>query len=394
MKFPYKTVIITGLVIALLLGAYNIYVYFFTGVKTQIALYGSVETGVSAEGYIVRDEHILVNEDGRFLSSIVSDGERVSAGTAVAALYSTEVDSAVQAELAELSERILNLERMNSLGKSVQADGVGAESAVKENVESIMKYAHYGNGTELRKVSLLLEEAVDEKIASSDEKSIDVMGQLKGRKQELEQGISGSKNDIYTDVSGLYFSHTDGFEGLINYENSHKLMPQDIKELDKASVQVSDGATAKVVKSFDWGLAALIDSEDLTVVKKGDVVKIRFKEFNDKSYSATVDYISPEQDGKCVVLLNSDEYCEYVYYNRRVNADIIFSRSEGLKFSKDAIRVVDSQTGVYILTESVARFRPVEVLANDGTDVVVREDNSNSSNLLLYDEVVVKGVIK
>ena len=65
MKFPYKTVIAAGLAIAVLLGVYNIYVYFFTSIKTQVALYGSIETGVSARGYIIRDEHILVNEDGR-----------------------------------------------------------------------------------------------------------------------------------------------------------------------------------------------------------------------------------------------------------------------------------------------------------------------------------------
>ena len=147
MKFPYKSVIITGLIIALILGAYNIYVYFFTGVKTQIALYGSIESGVSASGYIIRDEHILVNEDGRFLTSIISDGERVSAGSAVASLYSAELDSAVQTELVQINERIHNLERMKSLGRSMNTQGAGAENTVKDNIADIMKYSHYGNGT-------------------------------------------------------------------------------------------------------------------------------------------------------------------------------------------------------------------------------------------------------
>lgn len=391
MKFPYKTVIAAGVIIAVILGVYNIYVYFFTGVKTQVVLYGSIETGVSAKGYIVRDEHILVNESGRYLASIASDGDRVSAGTAVAALYSAELDSAVQTELAELNERILNLERVSSLGESVQLDEIGAENAVKENISNIMKYAHYGDGVQLNEVSLLLEEAVDEKIASSAEKSVDVLGRLKARKAELEQSISGEKSDIYTNAAGLYFSHTDGFESLISAEKAHELTPQDIKELDKASVSEKGGASAKIVKSFEWSLAAAVDSKDLSVVKEGDPVKIRFNEFSDESYSAVIEHISGEQEGKRAIVMRSDDYCEYVYYNRRVNADIVFNKSEGLKFSKDAIRVVDSQTGVYILSGSEAKFRAVEVLANDGTDVVVREDNSNASNLLLYDEVVVRG---
>ena len=76
----------------------------------------------------------------------------------------------------------------------------------------------------------------------------------------------------------------------------------------------------------------------------------------------------------------------------RTGAMTIVSGSfKGLKVPRKALRVVDNTTGVYILSGMELKFIPVNVLYNDGEQIICVLENKTSGVLKLYDEVVVKG---
>ena len=63
----------------------------------------------------------------------------------------------------------------------------------------------------------------------------------------------------------------------------------------------------------------------------------------------------------------------------------------GLKVDKRALRVVDSQTGVYVISGITLDFVTVKVLYSNDDYMICEQTQSNDKVLRLYDEVVVKG---
>ena len=68
----------------------------------------------------------------------------------------------------------------------------------------------------------------------------------------------------------------------------------------------------------------------------------------------------------------------------------MLSSYSGLKVFKDAVKVENDKTGVYIVqNDGTAKFKEAEVLASDEGYAVVKEDNQKENALLLYDEVLI-----
>ena len=392
-KFPYKLVISIGIGIAVILGIYNLYILVNPKIRTQIATTGTIEEYISADGFVIRDEQILVQDTGLVVDSLVADGERVAKDSQVAVLYHSSIGPAVQANLKSINERILSLERLKEQNEDVaSADAGRIESLTKAKVLELMRYSHFGQGISLSDVKSQLEEVVNQKIATDAESTSNVLGELKAQKQQLEAGIAGEKTPVYSNVAGLYFSYFDGYEGYLSTDAIESLTPSTLEQLETMEDKhIGNGSVAKVVDSFEWNVAAAVDTKKISSIEEGDSIQLRFPEYGNEIYSATVEYISADENGKSVICCSADTYTDTVYYNRKLKVDIIKNISTGLKFSKDAIQVIDGTTGVFIVKDSVAKFRPVDVLSMDEGYVVVKEDNGKSDNVLLYDEVIIKG---
>ena len=69
---------------------------------------------------------------------------------------------------------------------------------------------------------------------------------------------------------------------------------------------------------------------------------------------------------------------------------VVSKEYSGLKVSKKALRVVDSQKGVYIVKGMQAKFVPVEILYSNDS-IMICEKSDEDGSLRLYDQVIVKG---
>ena len=392
MKFPYKTTIIILLCVCLLLGIYSFFDQLFGGVKTQIAVSGSIEELIKTEGFVMRNEMVVADNAGSVIDSMVADGERVSKGQQVAYNYGASVSSDVKAELKNLNERIMNLENSAAQNKVLGNDGVKSEALVKSKMNEIIKYAHRGQVIHLSEVKSELESVIDQKL--SDDKSESVLETLKSRKKELEDGISGEKNAIYAPESGLYFSFLDGGEKVLIPEKITEMTVKEFKNTNKDAFEQKNYTGAKIVKDFKWYYVTVVDVKKSLAMKEGSKVKLRFTENGDKEADAVIYHISDEENSKVLVAFEVSTFSEYAYSNRCVDADVILSRATGLKFLKDAVHVVDSNTGVYVADDSVARFRNVEIIGSDDKYVVVKNNKNDDKSVRLYDEVVVKGDVE
>ena len=117
-----------------------------------------------------------------------------------------------------------------------------------------------------------------------------------------------------------------------------------------------------------------------------------FLDISDKTLDANIDCISEEKDGRVTVVISCMQFVEGIYSARNVNADIIRKSYSGFKIPLSAIRVrEDGTSGVYIVKDSVAEFRNIQVLHQSDNYAIAKEDNKLENGLLLYDEVVISG---
>lgn len=392
MKFPYKATITILICVCLFLGVYSFFDQVFGGVKKQIAVSGSIEDLTKTKGLIMRDELIIADNAGSVIDSMVADGERVSKGQQVAYNYSASVNSDVKAELKSLNERIMNLEKSAAQNKILGNDSVKSEALVKSKMNEIIKYAHTGQALHLSEIKSELETVIDNKM--SGDKSENVLENLKNRKKELEEGITGEKNAIYAPESGMYFSYLDGGEKVLLPEKIPEMTVKEFKNIDKDSFDRKNYTGAKIAKDFKWYYVTVLDAKKAIAMKEGTKVKLRFTENGDKEVSAIIYHISEEENSKNLVAFEVSTFSEYAYSNRYVDADVVLNRVSGLKFLKDAIHVEDSVTGVYVVDDSIAKFRQVEILGSDDKYVVVKSNITEYKSVALYDEIVVKGDVE
>lgn len=393
MKRGYKAFFIVAVIAAAAILAYNIFNLFNPSVTTQIAVKGSIEETVSTRGVVIREEEIVLKASNVIVSSVAQDGERVAKGEKLADLYYGLVTPEIQQKLREVNEKLSGLQTLKEGGGQHSVNSI--DGMLKSYSLEIVDAAHKKNGSSLNKIRSQIEEVMNRKILSDKENAEAVISNLKSRQAELESQVSGEKQEAYATSAGMYFSSFDGYEGKIGTENIETLTPSSLKTLLGTSPDKSShDATMKVANGFEWYFAVPVEEEKLPSLQRkmqyGYDVKIRFPQFGQDSYPAQLVRISEAENGEVLAVLRCYSYCDAVYYNRFLDAELVLNEYTGLKFFKDAVKVDSEKTGVFVRNNNgLAHFKEIEILATDEGYVVVKEDNSKQNGLLLYDEVVI-----
>ncbi len=389
-KFNAVVVWIMGTALVLLL-FYNIYMQIDNKDKTQLAVMGEIENKISVTGYVVRDESVLVPDDGQVISSLKTNGERVSVGELVATVYETDIDYETRAKLSDINQQIEKLEELKE--KSNSNDSAGKfETKIKTYVGNLIVKSHKSTGGGLFEAKLQLEDAFSAKLASKSEDVNSAIAQLKEEKSTIEQGVTGEKRNIYSNKAGVFLTTFDGYEGIFDFSAINQITPSKIKEAEGVVTKPSSGSAVKIADNFVWYFVAIADSKKLNAEKPGDKVYLRTEQGSDNQIEMRIESISAEEKGKCAIVLKGTSYEKQLFLKNKYKAEIILDSSRGLKVSKDAVKVVDGVKGVYIIKKGAYAFREVDILAsNDEYVVIERNLSTDKAHLALYDEVVVHG---
>lgn len=388
-KFLIALVAFLGFIIVLI----NVLGAFGNRITTKVASIGKIEKNIETEGYIVRDEYVIFSRNGCFIDSAVSEGERVSKGEYLATVYENGTDSTVYNDIKMLNERILSLEKLTIAEGGIH-DVQETDNFLKSKILSVIEASHKGNGVYLNDVYYELVNNIDENSASDNNSVRLLINKLKEEKAHLESSLSGEKTTLFADSAGLYFSSTDGYETILYPEMISDLTVSAYNQLPDNFEVNEEKASAKLVTGYDWYYTFLVDESYADDFEYASVITINFDEHSDEDIKAYVYNISQAENGKCVVTCRIEKYVHYAFANRKIPATIVLDSTEGIKIPRQAVRVVEGQTGVYISKHDLAKFRTIKIIAQDEDYVVVSEGIEGTDNLMVYDEVIVKGNIK
>lgn len=388
--------------VVLLIVAVFIAIYIFTsnsraGVSTETVMIGTAEDKTSVTGYIMRDEMLINAPEAGVISFRADEGKRVSKGSTVAVVYSGDVSDEVKNELSSIHQRINEIEG-SSVEKNLYAgDTIGGTSQIENDIDMIVNAVYSGNVSAVTQykddiIRIIRKDTGEGAVTQT------TLEKLKAQKQELERSISGKATTMYAGRAGIMCSQIDGCEEYFNIKNIDEITPSYLnnspQEIKKVQDKVEkDAPCLKIIDNYQWYFTAIVDEKWVEDMKVGNSVSLRFTDISDDTMDGTVYSISDAENGKVAIVVESQSLFSGIYTTRVVNAEIIRKTYNGFKVSKDAVHI-DEDGGyyVYISSEGAVRRRDVNILYSDEAYVIIKEDNSASNNLLLYDEVIISDI--
>ena len=179
----------------------------------------------------------------------------------------------------------------------------------------------------------------------------------------------------------------DGYEGVLTHDFINDAKVSEIENVQPQSVD--SHALGKLVTSPKWYYVTVVDSESLAGRSTGRKVSVSFAYDFYENVPMRIERIGADEDGKCVLILSSDELIQDAVSSRSQSADLIFDDKSGLRVPKTAIYVNDEgESGVYVLEGAEASWKTVEIIYDNGESYIVKLDKSSTNNLWPEDEII------
>ena len=419
-ELPGALKTLAGVVIVFLLLATGYVIYqagqvLFPPNTYETALLATVEDTVDAEGVLLFDESYVAG-DGT-LGYLVADGERVSAGTAVAEVYSDASQAALRQQLTQLGDQIDLLQKSQNTTSAQMETLRKDRSAALYDLMDSLDTADYED-TDAEKEDYLL---AQNKLWIATGDSANFTDQVTALTQQAQsvQAQLGNPTQITAPQTGYFVRASSS--GRLN-AGADDILAQDPAQLkaylDSNPTLPLDGCAGKIVSGFTWRYVGVCSAEQgqKLLGQNGkplsSSVQIRFPGQPDRSFKATGSEVNIDEENDLTRFVLS---CEVINGDvlrlNKANAQIIVGESTGLRIPVSAVHYLKDDgseaegqgenyiPGVYVKYGNLARFCKIDPVDNDHplvTDgdyilVLPKGTDGSVSQVRLYDEIIVSG---
>ena len=417
---PHPLAVLAGVLAAFLLlaacyvGYQALHILFPQNVY-ETALPATVSDNVEADGVLLFDE-VYVSGSGT-LGYLAADGERVSAGTAVAEIYSDASQAVLRQQLTQLTEQIDLLQRSQNT-TSLQLDALLRErSAALYDMMDELDAGAYDEVSSGANAYLLAQNKLWV-VTGEAANFTDQITALVQQSQSVQAQL-GSPAQITAPQTGYFVRSSSSGRLNASADDILALNAQELQGyLQSDPVLALDGCAGKIVAGFTWryvGVCTAKQGEKL-LGQNGKplstAVEISFPGQGENSLKATVTEVEIDQDsGLARFVLACNSINGDVLCLNRAAARISVGERSGLRVPAAAVHYLkedgtEAQTqgenyipGVYVKLGNIARFcriDPVDAdhpLITDGDYILVLPEGTEGSvsKVRLYDEIIVSG---
>ena len=384
----------TKVVLWLFLGAvicyfgYYIFSAVYSPLTTAVAMEYEAGSGSYTTGYVLRDETLVRTRHG-ITTMVVSEGERVSRGQALATGYLNSSAEDRQTRIEALESQLEQLKYAASYSADVSAQNIldteiqsqlvqMSRFVARRDMNSAADRSASIKGLVLRRMSSEKDNAaMDERIAA-----------IKEELSVLQADTTGDTVTVTAAHSGYFSGSVDGYETILTPESMRSMTTESFDEIRPA-----DGPTdaiGKLISGSTWYYMTVVPTAQTAEVRVGDEVPVTFASDFHQELLMTVEKLGKDADGSRLLVLSCDKYMQEATLLRQQSADVVFSSYAGLQVPKEAVRVNEAgQSGVYVLEGSMAAWKPIRILYDNGESYVVEKDKTSTDNLWPGDEIIV-----
>ena len=417
---PHVLTTLAGVLIAFLLLAAIYVVYqaahiLFPQNVYETALPAVISDTVEADGVLLFDESYVAGSGN--LGYLAADGERVSAGTAVAEIYSNASQATLRQQLTQLNDQIDLLQRSQNTA-ALQLDSLLKERAgALYDLLDTLDDGDYeavdddSNAYQLAQNKLWV-------VTGDAANFTDQITALVQQAQSVQAQL-GNPTQITAPQTGYFVRASSS--GRLN-AGADDILAQDPAQLkaylDSNPTLPLDGCAGKIVSGFTWRYVGVCSAEQgqKLLGQNGkplsSSVQIRFPGQTDRSFKATVSEVTiDEEQGLARFVLTCNVINGDVLCLNHAAARISVGESTGLRIPASAVHYLkedgtEAETqgenyipGVYVKYGNIARFCKIDPVDNDHplvTDgdyilVLPKGTDGSVSQVRLYDEIIVSG---
>lgn len=349
----------------------------------------SVEYSVATlDGYIFRDEQVLLSGNTGAAVYLVSDGARVSANTELCRVYKTGSTEEYLAERRRIEERMALLDDARQLGRSSAGGLDRTQTALEKSYSALM--------TALEQGSLDTASLRRELLVALSARELVRGGSLDDEYAELEQSLaalnsaySGSFDSLYSEAGSYFFYGCDGYESRFDVSSLNAVSADGLRAMAAGEPEYSgDGVpVGKLVKSYEWYLALVAGEDVISNVKVGGEYTVELEELELKMTVTRADADAGVLVLSCGIMPDGFDYA------RAQSVRLILGSRQGYRVPLEALYTREGFDGVYVLSGSEVIFRRVTVLGRSGGYALVAERDYTTENytefLELNDQIIV-----
>jgi hypothetical protein len=343
--------------------------------------------GVSAEtrvlrynGYLFRNETVLISTNEGVVDYRVKDGVKVSEGQALADVYA-EGDYALREQIRRIDRQIELLEE-GLEEDALLPDMAEVKADLREQYLGLVKQLADRNPASLAEHSgaFLAELNRMDSLIYGEESSGEVsLEHLRQMRREIFE-LAGDSVVCASPKSGIFYTEIDGFESLFTMEaaSEEMLTVDSFARLIAATERTGggeDGAYGKLWSDGEWRFVISVPRADASYFEAGAVHVGGFGAGGETEVPMTVEFVKecPEAESFFVVF-RGDRMPKDFFRDRSQTVSLEVERTEGIYVPKHVVVRESGGKGVYILRGSVVRFRYVEILYEGNNYYLVKPD--------------------
>ena len=376
---------------------------------TVVSYSYTVDDSLEATGFLARQEQVLTNTGG-VVELLPQEGEKVAKGGTVALVYQ---DSSGLERREQLQQLEMEKEQLEYALERTGAGGGDASQLTDQVLDAIaeLRAAVAGRDlTDLERQSMDLKSLVYKReyaYGGTGEESADAiqaaLDEVDSQISSLSSQAAQSTQSITASQSGIFSGYVDGYESLLTPEVLETVTPAQLDDLAGQASEEDQTAVGKLITDSTWYFACALPQEDAERLVEGRSVTVRFSRDWSGEVDMTVERVGEPEDGRCAVVLSTDRYLSETTLLRRQTVELVFQSVTGVRVPKQALRVAGQTvtdeetgeestvqvTGVYTLVGEQVEFKPVTVLEQGDTFVLVEAAGSGRAALQPGDVVVV-----
>ena len=367
-------------------------------VSTVEVMRVTADDSFTAQGWFFRDETLASGVSSETVKHIVRSGEKVQKDAPLAIVYTDAAALETSQKVEMLSDEVdLLTAAIQTSSNSSDVAKLDQQIASQIAVVSSKTQGGVVNGignetTALRNLCL--------RRSAGDLDGTTLSAQLSALTTErdtLEKQLSGRSTTIASPASGFFSEIVDGFEGKLTLDALASFSLDDYNALKESEITDSQsGVLGKVVGNFRWYFVMEVTDSTLDGMEAGDALRLRFPQVDDDVPVTVKEIRKQENADRALLILSGLNITPELVTMRCQTAEVIRASYTGIKVPKTAVRLEidengNQQQGVYILPDSLSRFKKIEVLYEGKDYYIVKQGNSGKdTGLVAGDKVIVK----
>lgn len=365
---------------------------------TQTAISYKMADTITVNG-IYAAQQVQLTYDGGVLSCLAADGERVSAGANVAAVFNNNEAAQSYDYARQLQIQLDYLKRAQDASAAATDIQLLAKQ-INTTLTEVAALIDTGNLTSVTEYKLQLQYYYN-KLQLGTSQSIDLSAVLAAVDAAYQSAGANGTPAGYVTASerGYFVSAANGAAQQYTAEELDAMTPQQLQQAaaQETTANVS-GTAGYIITDNTWRYYITVPLKQADKFSTAAGVYLSFTQADAQAIPVTVQDITlDEENDVAKIVLVSDYFNNNVIGQNTRQATVYFGTAgglyyEGLRVDKAALRIVDGVYGVYIKYGNVAYFRPITILfENDDYLLVASGSEDTTSKLKRFDEVIVFG---